>query len=134
MIELPGKPYSMDKLISLKKLLWIDGIAALLAGTALLIFCSRLSIFFNLPESLIKGQGIINLVYCSYSLSLARRTVNSKRSIYILAVANAAYALFGICLLLYFFRAASVYGIVYLVAEVLFIGSLALLEWRKIKE
>jgi hypothetical protein len=124
----------MSKLISLKKLLWTDGIAALLAGIILLIFSSRLSVFFNLPEGLIKTQGIINLLYCSWSLSLAKRTVNSKRSIYILAVANAAYALLGICLLLYFFRTASIYGILYLTAEVLFIGLLAMLEWRKIKE
>jgi|CXWL01.1.fsa_nt_gi hypothetical protein len=123
----------MDKLISLKKLLWTDGIAALLAGIILLIFSSRLSVFFNLPESLVKTQGIINLLYCSYSLSLARRTVNSKRSIYILALANAAYALFGICLLLYFFKTASLYGIVYLIAEVLFIGLLSVLERKKNK-
>jgi hypothetical protein len=123
----------MDKLISLKKLLWADGIAGLLAGIILLIFSSRLSAFFNLPESLVKTQGFINLLYCSYSLSLARRTVNSKRSVYILALANAAYALFATGVLMYFFRTASVYGIIYLIAEVIFIGLLAVLEWRKIK-
>jgi hypothetical protein len=123
----------MDKLISLKKLLWADGIAGLLAGIILLIFSSRLSAFFNLPESLVKTQGFINLLYCSYSLSLARLRVNSKRSVYILALANAAYALFATGVLMYFFRTASVYGIIYLIAEVIFIGLLAVLEWRKIK-
>jgi hypothetical protein len=132
--ELSETPNNMDKLISLKKLLWTDGIAGLLAGTVLLIFSSRLSVFFNLPESLVKTQGLINLLYCSFSLSLARQTANSKRSVYILAIANAAYALFATGVLLYFFRTASVYGIIFLIAEIVFIGLLAVLEWRKIKQ
>lgn len=127
------KAYSKDQLFSLKRLLWIDGIAALLAGTILLIFGFRLSVFFQLPDNLVKAQGIISLVYSSYSLSLARRESNSKRLIYLLAVANAVYALFGICLLLYFFKTASIYGILYLIAEILFVGLLAVLEWRNIK-
>lgn len=123
----------MNKLFSLRKLLWIDGTAALLAGTILLIFNSRLATLFNLPENLIVAQGVTNFIYCSYSLSLARHTVNSKRSVSILAVANASYALLALCLLVYFFQTASIYGILYLLAEVLFIGLLAVLEWRKIK-
>ena len=124
----------MDKVFSLKRILWIDAIAALLAGIILLVFSYRLAVLFNLPEFIVSVQGVVSLVYALYSTSLARRQNNKKRWLYLLVVANAAYALFGICLLLYFFKTASVYGILYLVAEIIFIGALAFLEWRKIKE
>jgi hypothetical protein len=123
----------MDKVFSLKKLLWIDGIAALLAGTILLVFSYRLAVLFNLPETVVRIQGFISLAYSCFSINLARKKTNPKPRLYLLVVANAGYALFGICLLLYFFKIASVYGILYLVAEILFIGALAFLEWRKIK-
>ncbi|MDZ4794744.1 MAG: hypothetical protein SGI83_10730 [Bacteroidota bacterium] len=123
----------MKKIFSLKQLLWIDGIAALLAGVIILLFSSRLSPVFNLPENLLMTQAIITLLYSSYSISMARRKSNPKQLIYILVIANFAYVLLVSCLVVYFFRTATIYGIIYLIAEVLFIGLLAFLEWRRIK-
>lgn len=123
----------MKKKISLKQILWIDGGAALLAGVIILLFSSRLSVFFNLPENLLNTQAIITLVYALYSISLARRKTHPKRLVYLLAIANFAYALFVTGLVLYFFRTATIYGLIYLIAEALFIGILAFLEWKRIK-
>jgi hypothetical protein len=123
----------MEKQLGLKKLLWIDGIAALLAGIILLVFSDRLSTFFILPEKVLNAQGIIALVYSTYSINLARRQSNSQRLLYLLVFANAAYTILAVCLLLYFFKTASMYGVLYFMAEILFIGLLAFFEWRKIK-
>lgn len=104
----------------------------MLAGVIVLLFNSRLSAFFNLPENFLKAQAIITLVYAFYSISLARQNTHPKRLIYLLAIANFAYALFVIGFALYFFRTATIYGSIYLIAEALFIGVLAFLEWSRI--
>jgi len=123
----------MDKLFSLKKLLWIDGIAALLAGTIVIIFCHWLSVFFNLPQNLLRTLAIISLVYSLYSANLARRQIHSRKLVYILVIANAMYALLALCIVVYYFSTATVYGTAYFLAEAILIGALAYLEWRKIK-
>ncbi len=122
----------MYKLFSLKKLLLIDGIAALLAGTLVLIFSYRLSVFFNLPRNLLQILAIISVAYSVYSIRLARGKTHSRNLVYFLVVANVVYTLFALCIVVYYFNTATVYGTVYFLAEAIFIGTLAYLEWRKI--
>lgn len=123
----------MNKKISLQQILWIDGVAALLAGVLVLLFSSWLSALFNLPENLLRAQAITTLIYASYSLSLARQKTHPKQLIYLLAIANFGYAFFVIGLVFYYFRTATIYGLIYLIAEALFIGVLAFFEWSRIK-
>lgn len=123
----------MRKNISLKQLLWVDGIAALLAGVSVLAFSSALSVLFDLPENVLRTQAIITLVYASYSISLANKKSHPKHLIYGLAIANWVYALVVTGLMIYFFRTVTIYGTLYFIAEVLFIGTLAFFEWNTIK-
>ena len=58
-------------MLSLKKLIWIDAIAAFVAGTIVFMIRSWLSSLIDLPENLLLILSIISLCYGSYSFTLA---------------------------------------------------------------
>jgi hypothetical protein len=75
-------------------------------------------------------MGGVNLAYAAYSFSLARRRRRPMPLIAILVMANLVWA--GLCFrwAFVFAESASLLGLVHLVGEGLFVGGLALLEWR----
>jgi hypothetical protein len=111
-------------------LLWIDCIAGGIVGVATLSLSSWLDNWYGLPRNLILLMGVANLVYASYSFSLAIRSKRPRILIFLLIAANLIWA---ICCLVWAFRfydTASFFGLVYLSLEALFVGGLAGLEWR----
>lgn len=124
----------MANLSPLKKLLWADGIAALLSGLIVFTFNEKIAKLLSLPENLLTTMSIVSLGYSSFSLYLAQSKSNSKRSITILVVANLAYAIFCAVLLLFLYTNTSVLGVIYLILESLFVATLAALEWRQVKQ
>jgi hypothetical protein len=123
----------MHKFFSLQRLLWIDGIAALTSGCIVLIFTSSLSGFFNIPQPLLRILAFISLGYAAYSLSLAQRKVKPMPLLKLLVVANCAWAVVCLSVMLFYSNTATFYGTIYLILEALFVGTLAFLEWRQIK-
>ena len=117
----------------LTRLLYFDGIAALVVGIVLLLFREPLSGLLGLPVWLLSLQGIINLCYASYSLPLARRRNRPRWMLSTLVVANLAYALFAAVLLTQFYPSCTGLGVVYFGLEVVIIGGLGVLEWLAIK-
>ena len=113
-----------------KKLLWIDGLGALIAGSLTLLLNSWLSEWYQLPKELLIFIGLINLIYGTYSTSLAIHSKRTKSQILLLVAANLTWAL--VCLILFstFIKTASVYGLAHLLLEGLYVGGLAYLEWR----
>jgi len=57
----------------LRKLLWVDCTAGALARVAMLVLGGWLSRWYGLPQQLLLFMGAANLLYASYSFSLAVR-------------------------------------------------------------
>lgn len=114
----------------IKNLLWIDCIAGALAGVLVLMFSGWLSSLHALPRELLLLNGAVNLLYASYSFSLAVRATRPRSLIKVLVFANLSWALVCLCLAAVFAGSAAVFGIGHLVGEAIFVGGLAGLEWR----
>lgn len=112
------------------RLLWIDCIAAGIAGTATLALAPWLSEWYRLPPALIHLIGVTNLIYGGYSFALAVRAERPKALLVGLVLANAAWAVTCLRWALAFGDVASVFGLLHLIGEGLFVGGLAVLEWR----
>ena len=118
-------------MLLLRKLLWVDCSAALLAGVTLLSLSGWLSEPYGLPQGLLAGMGVANLGYGTFSFSLARRARRPRSLIVLLVMANATWA--GLCALAAVLLAgtASAFGLAHLVGEGVFVGGLAALEWSQ---
>jgi len=115
----------------LRRLLWVDCTAAALAGVLVLTFSGWLSRLHGLPQDLLLFTGVVNLLYGSYSFSLAVRTERPLALIKLLAVANMGWAVVCIGLATAYGQQATVFGLVHLIGEAIFVGGLGLLEWRQ---
>ncbi len=114
----------------MRHLLWIDCIAAALAGVGVLVLGGWLSHWYALPRDLLIFIGGINLLYASYSFSLAIRQQRPKACIGLLVMANGIWA--GVCIgmAVAFAGTATFFGLGHLVLEAAFVGALASLEWQ----
>lgn len=121
------------KPFSLKKLLWVDCLAALSAGLFLLLFKSQLSPFFNLPESLLTNLMIVAFCFFCYSFYLANQSSPPKILLKTLVLGNSVYASICLFLLVFFYKTATIFGVIYFIIDVLIVGLLAVLEWKKTK-
>jgi hypothetical protein len=119
----------MNRLLP-KYLLWIDCTAGALVGVLVLSLSDWLSRLQGLPRGLLLLTGAANLLYACYSLSLAIRLNRPLALIALLVAANLAWAGVCVALGLYFARSATIWGLSALFGEALFVGGLALLEWR----
>ena len=97
---------------------------------ALFLAGGWLSEWYRLPQDLLSLIGLVNVVYASYSLSLVVRTNRPKALIVLLVVANLTWAIFCFRWAVIFSKTASPFGLIHLVGEALYVGSLAYLEWR----
>ncbi|MGI9627835.1 MAG: hypothetical protein ACR2QM_13445 [Longimicrobiales bacterium] len=114
----------------LKNLLWLDCGAAALVGAGVILFAGPLSGFEGLPRSLLIFTGVVNLVYGSYSCSLAVRADRTEGLIKLLVLANLAWVPVCFGLAVAFSESATPFGFMHLIGEGLFVGGLAALEWR----
>lgn len=114
----------------MKNLLWVDCIAGALAGAMMLLLSGWLGSLYALPHGLLLFMGAVNVLYASYSFTLATRPRRTMPWIKLLVSANLTWA--GICLGLAvaFAGSATLFGIGHLVGEAVFVGGLAGLEWR----
>lgn len=120
-----------DRSINLRrKVLWVDCTAGAVVGVVVLLFVGRLSEWFGLPRRLVLFMGVINLVYACYSFFLATRRKRPKTLIRLLVAANLAWSLLLLYSVTVFAGTARPLGVTYLLLEALFVGALAVLEWR----
>lgn len=111
-------------------LLWVDGIGAVVAGVAVLSLSGWLSQLEGLPQELLIFTGVVNLLYACYSLPLAMRSERSVRQIRWLVQANLAWTVVCFLLLVIFRSDATPFALLHIGGEGLYVGMLALLEWR----
>ena len=114
-----------------RNLLWIDCSGGAVVGAAVLILSGWLSEWYQLPRSLVLFMGAVNLAYASFSFSLAVRAKRPIGLIRLLALANMAWALFFCWPVAFAYRdTASIWALVHLVGEGIYVGCLGYLEWR----
>ncbi len=113
----------------MKHLLWIDCMAAALAGGFVLLLAPWLAQLHGLPPGLLTFIGIANLLYGCYSFSLAVRGRRPQALITLLVVANGAWSLACMGMAAHFSATATWFGMVHLAGEALFVGGLAACEW-----
>ena len=113
-----------------RKLLWVDCSAAALAGVTVLALSGWLSRWHALPRWLLVVSGVVNLMYGSYSFSLALRARRPRHLINLLVLANLSWAVVCLWWAVVFSESATLFGLGHLVGEAIFVGALAGLEWR----
>lgn len=116
--------------MSWRNLLWVDGLAGAVVGMVMLLAGDWLSAWFQLPRELLAFMGWMNLVYATYSLTLAVLKQRAKFLILLLIAANLAWSVICLRWVVIFAGTASPLGMAYLLGEGLFVAGLAGLEWR----
>ncbi len=116
--------------MSRRSLIWIDGAAGATAGVLALLAREWLSELYKLPLDHLILMGVANLAYAFYALALASRAMRPLVYIRVLVIANAIWACLCMWWAAMYGETASVFGLAHLVGEGLFVGGLAILEWR----
>ena len=89
-----------------------------------------LATLYALPVELLTVTAIINLMYGSYSCTLALRTHRGLVAVKVLAVANGLWAPVCIGLVIYWWSTLTGFGMAHFLAEAAIVVTLAVLEWR----
>lgn len=114
--------------------LWLDAVAGALAGVLLLTLRDRLAGVFGFPVELVLFNAAANLVYASYSGTLATltalRIAPPRRALTLLIVANTTWVAVCAAILSRVWSHGTVVGLGYVSLEALFVGALAVLEYR----
>jgi hypothetical protein len=112
------------------KLLHIDSLGGLSVGFIMLLLNNWLSSWYGLSRGFILFMALVNLAYGCYSLSLLVRVKWPLSLIVFLVIANLVWAVLCMLWIVIFAQTASVFGMAHLLAEAVFVGGLAYLEWR----
>lgn len=118
---------------SLLTLIRIDAIAGIAAGLLLYFGRSLWAPWSGLSVGWFAALGIVGVCYGLYSGTIAISRPRQAWPVYLLVTANVSYALFCFGLLVMKWNELSRLGAVHLLAEVVFVGGLALLEARAIR-
>ncbi len=114
----------------LRRILWIDGIGALAAGTCLLVFRGFFEGLYDLPLNLITVLGLVNLAYAAFALTLAAQRSRRLAWVISLSMANYFWALVCALLLIRFGGDATWFGLAHFVLEGTWVAALGTVEWR----
>lgn len=124
--------YQIRNLSLLKKILWADSIVG--GGTAVigLILYRLLANFLGLPANLIIIIAAVTLAYAFLAFRLATQSVPSVLPLRILIYANWVWTIISGAFLIFYVNNATIFGIIFLILQVLVVGILAWLEGRHI--
>lgn len=124
--------HSLRNIPLLKKILWAD---TFLGGiTAILGLClyQWLTGFLGLPTDLIIIISIVTLAYALFALYLAGKTLPPVLPLRVLIYANWVWTIISVVLIVVYVPAATIFGIIFLVLQVIVVGLLAWLEGKHI--
>ena len=96
----------------------------------MIAFSGWLSHLEGLPQEVLLFTGVVNLLYASYSFSLAVRAERPLRLIKLLVFANLAWVPVCLGLIAAFSATVTPFAFVHLVGEAIYVGGLAVLEWH----
>ncbi|MEO0558830.1 MAG: hypothetical protein AAF170_11675 [Bacteroidota bacterium] len=95
----------------------------------MLVLSRWLSPLYDLPGTLYTVIALANAGYGLYSLSLAVRKQRPRAGIVFLVIANGTWAVLCAVGVVILWQAASPFGLAHILAEGVFVGGLARLEW-----
>ncbi len=113
-----------------KSILWVDCIGAILTGVLLLILSGWIAPLYGLPNWFVIGHAFVHLAYGSNSFSLAVRKNRPMPSIKLLVFANTAWAVICLIFARFLIGNGSSFAITHFALDGLYVGTLALLEWK----
>ncbi|MHC6646773.1 hypothetical protein ACYTPF_09440 [Alteromonas sp. HB246098] len=117
------------KALLVKYILHIDGFAGTSVGLLLLFFQDIASDFYQLPKGLILFLAGANVCYGIYALRLALICNRSLKVVTGLAIANFLWAIVCVGVILIYFEQASMFALLFISAESIFVAILGLFEW-----
>lgn len=114
--------------------LWVDAVAGALAGIVLLTWRDSIASVFGFPVELVWFNAAANLAYASYSGTLATLTALDiappRRALTMLVTANASWVAVCMGILSQVWSRGTAVGLGYVALEALFVGALAVVEYR----
>jgi hypothetical protein len=113
-----------------KNLLRIDSTAGLVVGVFVLSLFPILGPLYGMSTEMVIAMGVANVSYGCYSFMLARRPVRPRGRLLALIVANGTWSVLCIVTALLMSAQLTVLGMGTLLFEAVFVGTLAVLEWR----
>lgn len=127
----------MDDARTVRRILWFDGGGGLVAGAVTLALHDWLAALYGFATGLVLFIAAANLAYGACSTTLARRAGRgqwpSSRAVNALIVANAAWAVVCMSLLVATWRSASAFGSIHVALEGAYLAALAAYEWRYLR-
>lgn len=117
----------------LKKILWADFILGYGTAMAGLIFYPALPMFLGLPGNLILVIAGVTFAYSILAFILARKQEPPVGLVQLLGYANWIWAIMSMILLYSYFSVATLFGVIFLVLQVLVVAGLAWLEARHLQ-
>lgn len=112
-----------------KQLFLLDGAGALLTSLLLGIVLTRFETTFGMPSKVLIPLSITACVFAVYSFGCALAAGNRWRQLLrIIATANLFYCVVSLGLIVYFYPALTVLGILYFLGELIIIVILAIFE------
>lgn len=112
------------------KILWMDCIGALIAGTLVLAISSWLSVWEGLPHGVLIFMGMANLIYGIYSLNVTMRTGRTSVLVGVLAFANMAWLIVCGVIVAMWWNEISLLGLIHVLGEGCYVAALGFTEWR----
>ena len=112
------------------KILWIDCIGGLIVGVLVLLASNLLSQWDGLPIEVVRFVGFANLAYGCYSIWVATRNPRPISLVKILALANMAWLLFCISITAAYWNEISLFGIIHILGEGIYVAALGAVEWK----
>ena len=113
-----------------QRLLQVDSTGGLVVGILVLALSARLSELYRLPHWSLVVMGLANVAYGTYSGLLARRTNRPLGMLVVLVIANALWGVGCLVVAARVADTASPFALAHLAGEGLYVGALAILEWR----
>lgn len=120
----------MPRIRLTRHLLWIDCIAATLAGVLVLSLTDAIVRLYAMPADWLRLIGLVNLLYACLSGTLALRRRRPLSLVVMLSFANGAWSMICVGIAVAMAGTATSFGMAHLLGEAVFVGSLAMLEWR----
>ncbi|NNF57971.1 MAG: hypothetical protein HKN04_06985, partial [Rhodothermaceae bacterium] len=102
-------------MLLLRRLLWVDCAAGALVGVTVLALSGWLSHLEGLPRAVLLFTGVVNLLYASYSFSLAVRAERPMPLIKLLVFANLGWVPVCLGLAVFFREQATPFGFLHLI-------------------
>lgn len=113
-----------------RKLLTIDGLAAIFATLLILSLLPYLPSWLYLPTGLFYLLSTISFCYALYAFGLSRQRKIKRWQLQVLAFGNAAYGVFCVFLMVFFFNVTNSLGLLYLCIDAVIVTGLAYIEFH----